>query len=117
MVEYDDDNIYNLLPCPFCTDKESKRNPPHFNTYKPDKYFDAHITVSCSCCGCEPNAIVPDKEMAAKFWNKRRDFSYRDYLKKSPYKCPVCDGRGGTVINLVIDTECHACKGSGIVWG
>ena len=28
-----------------------------------------------------------------------------------PYKCPVCNGRGGTT-----EGECPACKGKGVVW-
>jgi hypothetical protein len=36
---------------------------------------------------------------------------------KTPYKCPVCDGYAGTVLNGVIDEHCHACEGKGILWG
>ena len=39
-----------------------------------------------------------------------------------PYKCPVCDGAGKLMSYLsgtaTYPTEtCHACCGSGIVWG
>lgn len=37
--------------------------------------------------------------------------------KKKPYKCPICDGLGGTIISGVIDEDCNTCKGKGIVWG
>jgi len=36
---------------------------------------------------------------------------------KKPYKCPVCDGEGGTKISGTIDEDCCACQGKGIVWG
>ncbi len=34
-----------------------------------------------------------------------------------PYKCPVCDGYGGTIISGAMDEECRPCQGKGIVWG
>lgn len=36
---------------------------------------------------------------------------------KTPHKCPVCEGLGGTKISGTIDEECHSCQGKGIVWG
>jgi hypothetical protein len=40
-------------------------------------------------------------------------------LKKSPYKCPVCDGKGywrGIEDNISCGGQCHACESKGIVW-
>ncbi len=37
-----------------------------------------------------------------------------------PHKCPVCNGEGikntGYGFQATTKEECHACKGSGIVW-
>lgn len=42
-----------------------------------------------------------------------------------PHKCPVCDGRGFVpmefygakdVIERLCTTDCHTCKGEGILW-
>lgn len=37
---------------------------------------------------------------------------------RQPWKCPVCNGTGkvGTT-TTVAEVPCHACNGSGIVWG
>lgn len=37
-------------------------------------------------------------------------------VRRKPHKCPICNGKGGTVISGMIDEECHACDGIGIVW-
>lgn len=50
---------------------------------------------------------------------------------RTPYRCPVCDGRGAVAGNfytigsetgsastaLTLTTGCRTCKGEGIVWG
>lgn len=40
---------------------------------------------------------------------------------RRPFRCPVCDGRGKIVWPVGTDTggdaPCHACAGTGIVWG
>jgi DnaJ-class molecular chaperone len=37
---------------------------------------------------------------------------------KQPYKCPVCYGEGKVaVLALSMSLPCHACAGSGVVWG
>jgi len=35
-----------------------------------------------------------------------------------PHKCPVCEGGGQmqTLLNSTNHQDCHACKGTGIVW-
>lgn len=35
--------------------------------------------------------------------------------EKSPHKCPVCEGKGGFL--STDPNKCHACAGTGIVWG
>jgi len=35
---------------------------------------------------------------------------------KTPYKCPICDGKGGFYISGTMDEECSSCE-KGIVWG
>lgn len=42
------------------------------------------------------------------------NFYYRE--KRQPYKCPVCDGEGGAMINGVVDELCRSCAGSGVLW-
>jgi DnaJ-class molecular chaperone len=36
----------------------------------------------------------------------------------NPHKCPVCNGSGKQAVALSYSTivDCHACKGTGIVW-
>lgn len=65
-----------------------------------------------------------------------QDITHQQYKtvrnKKSPYKCPVCDGEGKNKNKLVMDgikdqtgigaismnnPKCSSCEGKGIVWG
>jgi hypothetical protein len=42
---------------------------------------------------------------------------------KTPHKCPVCEGSGRLLnarygmLSNIGESDCHACKGEGIVWG
>lgn len=37
---------------------------------------------------------------------------------KKPFRCPVCDGRGHTLNNVIgYVSDCKSCNGKGIVWG
>ena len=41
--------------------------------------------------------------------------------ERRPWKCPVCNGSGKVLpvgsATTITEYVCHACKGTGIVWG
>lgn len=70
------------------------------------KSFEAHSIVNnLKCPHCEHEALIMLHICPACY----QQFADR-MPKRKPYKCPVCDGRGGEGL------QCHACKGTGIVW-
>lgn len=46
-----------------------------------------------------------------------QDITHQEYMqrRKTPHKCPVCDGLGKAT--LFRDGICIPCEGKGIVWG
>lgn len=58
-----------LLPCPFCGKNEEA--PPYVSRQN-KKHFGIQYTVSCSCCGCEPDGCLDTVEEAIAFWNTRK---------------------------------------------
>jgi DnaJ-class molecular chaperone len=37
--------------------------------------------------------------------------------EKKPYRCPICDGVGKIIGQIIIKVDCGTCEGKGIVWG
>lgn len=70
------------------------------------KQFEAHQLINnLECPHCEQGAIIMLHICPRCFQQFRKRMP-----KRKPYKCPVCDGRGGEGLS------CHPCKGTGIVW-
>ena len=60
-----------LLPCPFCPEKEAKDARPMVLSGKKKHFDDIHFTVQCTNCGCEPDFCVETEEEAINHWNTR----------------------------------------------
>jgi hypothetical protein len=75
--------------------------------------------------------LAKDHIQLKKDFESKLDLDYKKWVqyfnevhpKKSPHKCPVCNGLAidfqiGEVRGLPIHTKkCPACEGKGIVWG
>jgi hypothetical protein len=62
------------LPCPFCPHKDVKKSEayPIICYYKENPGLDAHYTIQCSSCGCEPHFYAKTIEEAILVWNERK---------------------------------------------
>lgn len=79
----------------------------------------------CTACKCGHVAIVncarylkmKIKELEESYQGLSAELRYLLDKKneKKPHRCPVCDGFGELI--LVEKNTCHACEGTGIVWG
>lgn len=72
--------------------------------------------------GCEVLISGIQKELMEL--KRFQDITHEQYKnRKSPHKCPVCEGIGincdiGEIRGLPIKSDkCHSCEGKGIVWG
>lgn len=54
------------------------------------------------------------KDLEQLFYDEKAKFRCND---KKPYKCPLCDGKGGFYISGTMDSVCYLCESKGIVWG
>lgn len=88
-----------------------------------------YIEVSKKLECLEDNLSKLRKEFESKLevdLEKWREYYSKVYVKKTPHKCPICDGTGNlkkaTRENPNFDfyveyASCHACDGKGVVWG
>lgn len=82
------------------------------------------VEVPCKCIGQRIRDLENKIKKFENDFEQKLDVDYKKWIayynvvhpKKSPHKCPVCDGLGKTDV-LLPDACCNACKGKGVVWG
>lgn len=69
-------------------------------------------------CRCLCHVIFLGKEPEWKCYCSCNGKINIDHYKKTPYKCPVCDGTRFCYGKETMKRyECESCDGKGIVWG
>lgn len=46
-------------------------------------------------------------------------FRFPPETPQQPFRCPLCNGTGrlDAIYEVRMPSDCHGCKGSGIIWG
>jgi hypothetical protein len=64
---------------------------------------------------------IQKRVTALEMWKQLQE-SHKEKISKTPYKCPVCYGKG-KIIEVTYDAKdlcelvCPACKGECVLWG
>lgn len=73
-----------------------------------------HTLVPCPRCGSAEHSLCVNESAALPWYNAAR-------ASPQPFRCPVCHGEGRVLDEnsgtSALPRTCHACAGSGIVWG
>jgi hypothetical protein len=68
------------------------------------------------CCQCNPLEVKYDDLLVKRVEALEKKIEATcsvTYTDRKPYKCPICEGQSGMLINYF----CRACSSTGIIWG